>query len=129
MMKRATKYLGLIFGVIPLGLASILSIALVIGINVLKESSHYFLPTLSVKYILLAFVFFILIIIIGFLIANIQSNTASLIIIFFLALIPRALVILFFQKEIMPFSDFLWSWDVAQGVREYRVERLEGHWY
>ena len=117
-MKKVSKILCLGTVVIPLGLASVLGILLIIGVQLFHNSSFYFLPSLNTKYLLLAFIYVFIVVLIGIAITKIKHTIISITAVFVIALLPRVLLLYIFKQQLYPFSDFLWSWDVALGARE-----------
>lgn len=104
--------------IIPLSIASVLSILLIVGIHLFHEEAYYFLPSIRIVYLYLALLYVLIVVMSGFITAKIKTEVLRLMIVFFIALLPRSLIILLFRGQIYPFSDFLWSWNVAQGARE-----------
>lgn len=102
----------------PLGITSVLSVFLLAGIHLFHDNSHYFLPDLKIEYVLPAVLYIVAIIFFSVALSVIKYEYLCLMSVFTVALLPRLLLILFFETQLYPFSDFLWSWEVASGVRE-----------
>ena len=117
-MNRFEKSLSVVTGMIPFVTASVLSIFLIIKIPLFHEHEHYFLPYLNAKYILPSVAFIVAVIGTGVAVARIENNYLKNVVIFVTALCPRVFIIQLFKQQLYPFSDFLWSWDVALGARE-----------
>lgn len=118
MKKQATVKILSVTAIIPLSIASVLSVLLIIGIHLFHEEAYYFLPSIRIEYLYLALLYVLIAIIAGFITAKIKTEVWRLMLVFYIALLPRILIISLFREQIYPFSDFLWSWDVSQGARE-----------
>lgn len=120
-LKLTAKILNVASTIIPLAIASVLGILLLCNIPVFHGREFYFLPELRYAYIPFALLYVVFIIWMGWMINKFFSKqwlVISVLLIFFVSLIPRVVLISLFKQQIIPFSDFLWSWDVAQGARE-----------
>ena len=100
-MKKVSKILCLGTVIIPLGLASVLGILLIIGVQLFHNSSYYFLPSLNTKYLLLAFIYVFIVVLIGIAITKIKHTIISITAVFVIALLPRVLLLYIFKQQLL----------------------------
>ncbi len=116
-LRRASYYLT---GIMPHAVALVLGFLLLMHISVLHDQDFYHLPQIMRRHIPIAFVYIAFIFAAWQIVYRLADRFPSfaIFLVFLFAFIPRIILLRLFKEQIIPFSDFLWSWDVAQGARE-----------